>query len=207
MTTHSRPSSEHPVDPLGAAAKERISALMDGDGGAPGADADPVAWASSQWHVDDVREAWGLYHLIGDVMRSDELARGVDESSTSDAAFLAGMRERMAHEPVVLAPVALSSASMRPAERAANPMWKHRWNAVAAVAGVGAVAAVAGVLWMSQPPPAQMEALGEPATQVVDSRLIRDAKLDQYLRAHRGGPVALPGGPTGRFETVVLEKK
>jgi hypothetical protein len=52
-----------------------------------------------------------------------------------------------------------------------------------------------------------MEALGEPATQVVDSALIRDAKLDQYLRAHRGGPVALPGGPTGRFETVVLEKK
>ena len=37
--------------------------------------------------------------------------------------------------------------------------------------------------------------------------LIRDARLYQYLRAHRGGPVALPGGATGRFETVVLEKK
>lgn len=201
---HSRPPSDHLLDPASglsaAEAKERVSALMDAEDGHRGAAVDQMAWASSQWHVDDVREAWGMYHLIGDVMRSDELARGVAESSASDAAFLAGLRDRMAHEPVVLAPTTRSVT-------ATNPLWTHRWNAVAAVAGVGAVAAVAGVLWMSQPPPAQMEALGEPATQVVDSRLIRDAKLDQYLRAHRGGPVALPGGPTGRFETVVLERK
>lgn len=206
MTKHTHPTSDHPFDLSVASARERISALMDGEVGHRGSSADQMAWASSQWHVDEVREAWGLYHLMGDVMRSEELARGVAESSTSDAAFLAGLRERMAHEPVVLAPAAPSSPSMRPTVTAPNPLWKHRWNAVAAVAGVGAVAAVAGVLWMSQPSPVQMEALGEPATQVVDSRLIRDAKLDQYLRAHRGGPVALPGGPTGRFETVVLEK-
>ena len=188
--------------------RERVSELMDARphtpaGLAPGDEL--AAWASRHWQDDEVREAWGVYHLIGDVMRSDELAHAATQQPMTDAAFVATLRERLKQEPVVLAPT--SAPASESTRGPALGLWVQRWNAVAAVAGVAAVAAVAGVLWMSQPPPAQMEALGEPATRVVDSALIRDAKLDQYLRAHRGGPVALPGGPTGRFETVVLEKK
>jgi hypothetical protein len=36
--------------------------------------------------------------------------------------------------------------------------------------------------------------------------VIRDARLDAYLRAHRGGQAARPGAVSGRFETVVLER-
>lgn len=47
------------------------------------------------------RERWNTYHLIGDAMRSEGLAR----SASSDADFLAGVRGRLQQEPVVLAPV------------------------------------------------------------------------------------------------------
>jgi sigma-E factor negative regulatory protein RseA len=47
---------------------------------------------------------------------------------------------------------------------------------------------------------------GDLPLQAVDGKLIRDAKLDSYLRAHRGGLSAMPGGAVGRFETVVLER-
>jgi hypothetical protein len=44
-------------------------------------------------------------------------------------------------------------------------------------------------------------ALGEPQWRHVDGKVIRDARLDAYLRAHRG-----TGAVAGRFETVVLER-
>ena len=46
----------------------------------------------------------------------------------------------------------------------------------------------------------------EPVWRAADGQLIRDARLDEYLRAHRAGSPAVPGGATGRFETVVLER-
>jgi hypothetical protein len=42
--------------------------------------------------------------------------------------------------------------------------------------------------------------------QAADGALIRDARLDAYLRAHRAGAPALPGGATGRFETVSIDR-
>ncbi|HEY6132927.1 MAG TPA: anti-sigma 24 factor, partial [Rubrivivax sp.] len=50
------------------------------------------------------------------------------------------------------------------------------------------------------------QGLGEPQWQVVDGQVIRDARLDSYLRAHRRGPIGVPGSGAGRFETVVLER-
>jgi sigma-E factor negative regulatory protein RseA len=112
----------------------------------------------------------------------------------------------------------------------ATPAGQRAWRAPAAlVAGVVALAGVwvvvrtaapgaagnAGPVLAVAPVAAPLQAvaardaspLGDPAWQVVDGKLIRDARLDNYLRAHRGGaPVAMPGGATGRFETVVLER-
>ncbi|HWH73773.1 MAG TPA: sigma-E factor negative regulatory protein [Methylibium sp.] len=82
-------------------ALERLSALADGE-----ADARVVAAISAAWRDDGVTRArWHCYQLIGDVMRSDELA-----GHGRDAAFLATLRGRLAEEPVVLAPAAAAVA-------------------------------------------------------------------------------------------------
>jgi sigma-E factor negative regulatory protein RseA len=77
---------------------EALSALADGEASAP-----EVARACSAWREDaKVRAQWSSYHLIGDAMRSDELA-----DASGSAHFLKSFRERLAQEPVVLAPAGL----------------------------------------------------------------------------------------------------
>ena len=185
-------SREQTLDP---AAVEALSALMDGE--APGADA--VAHACRAWRDDArLRESWHCYHLIGDVLRSDDLAAG----ATRDAAFLQRLRGRLEAEPVVLAPAALPVAAPRRARR-----W--RWAGPAAVAA--GFVAVAGVLVVTRAPqgeaapaPALAEVNKLPAPTagvpvaapvpvaaveadetVVNGKLLRDARIDRYLEAHQ----------------------
>src|ERR1700712_2372367 len=80
-----------------AAALERLSALMDGE-----LDQSAVAQACGHWGADDdARSSWHAYHLIGDVLRSEDLAEG----SARDVEFMRTLRARMSSEPVVLAPM------------------------------------------------------------------------------------------------------
>jgi sigma-E factor negative regulatory protein RseA len=82
-----------------------VSALVDGE-----ASADEALLVCSQWRDDPhARARWHRYQLIGDVMRSDDLAQ-----AESGAAFLASFRERLAQEPVVLAPHAAVSREAPP---------------------------------------------------------------------------------------------
>ena len=82
---------------------EDLSALVDGE-----VDARSAAALSEVWRQDaDLRARWYRYQLIGDVMRSTELA-----GAGRDAAFLASLRGRLAQEPVVLAPVAAMSPAL-----------------------------------------------------------------------------------------------
>jgi sigma-E factor negative regulatory protein RseA len=186
--------------------RELMSRLADGD--LPSAED-----ACRVWRDDPTaREAWAAYHLIGDTLRSDELAGCFHRSEV----FLSGFRRRLADEPVVLAPAA-PTGPRRPAH----------WSAPAAIAaGVAAVAVTLLVLQDSGPAPARAPALaaasgapsltaitvsaatpaGEPQWQAAHRKLIRDERLDAYLRAHRGAPEAVPGAASGRFETVVLER-
>ena len=46
------------------------------------------------------RASWHAYHLIGDVLRSDDLS----SDAKRDAIFLHPVRARLSTEPVVLAP-------------------------------------------------------------------------------------------------------
>jgi sigma-E factor negative regulatory protein RseA len=176
-----------------------ISALVDGDAAA-------VEGACAAWREDaGARERWHTYHLIGDVLRSDELAA----RPARDAEFLAGLRARLAHEPVVLAPAARSPARAR-----------HAWlGPVAVAAGFVAVAGVLVVTRLSAPeasgpllaanqaPSAVVGKAAAPQPLVVEAGLIRDARLDSYLRAHRealgGVPVALPGGAPRNVEMLL----
>jgi sigma-E factor negative regulatory protein RseA len=206
------------------AARQLMSDLADGRGDTATAAFD--AWAREP----GARQAWHAYHLIGDALRSDDLA----VSHARDATFLDALRKRLADEPVVLAPVIAREAVAAP--RHAGQRWALP---AAAVAGVVVVAGVLVATRASAPPlaapamaaasavvapkatalaaavpdagakpgaPAVTAGSGEPQWQVVDGKLIRDANLDRYLRAHRGNSVAVPGGAIGRFETVVLER-
>jgi sigma-E factor negative regulatory protein RseA len=140
-----------------------------------------------------VRQAWHAYHLIGDVLRSDDLA----SDAAHDAAFLAGLRARLSEEPVVLAPAPAAAQARRSA-------WM---TSLAVAAGFTAVAAVLvvtrapatpspAVSVASLAPPAASGAIvqsalvngaGVAAPQVAFSggTLIRDVQLDRYLAAHK----------------------
>lgn len=173
--------------------RQQWSVLMDGE-----ADAPSTAALCAAWRTDAAcRRTWHAWHLVGDVLRSEDLA----SSPSRDAHFLAALRQRLAAEPIVLAP------------KAAAP--RRRWTTMTAVAaGFAAVAGTAVVMKVSTPPTeapvlaqrqpesptlAKVQAAPvapvEPRFVVADGQLIRDARLDRYLAAHKpvGGSRALPG--------------
>jgi sigma-E factor negative regulatory protein RseA len=192
-----------------------LSALADGEVAPEDAASGYSAWRDEP----EARARWHAYHLIGDVLRSGELATPPGR----DQAFLSRLRERMSREPAILAPTPA-------ARRLPGP----RWLAPAAVAaGFVAVAGVLVVTRMTAPlaeQPRPMLASGaasasgdlrpagggsaavSPAVVVpVDqARLIRDAQVDRYLRAHRemiGAPgVAVPGGALRSVDTIVPQR-
>ena len=195
-----------------AAAREHLSALVDGelDGGA-------VARACSHWRESpELQSSWHAYHLIGDVLRSDDLA--VDPAR--DAAFLQAFRARLADEPVVLAPRLLESSApvaLPAAARVANGTRSKQWSWMAPSAVAAGFVAVAGVLMLTGAPGPSPDRQGgaplaqvtpdasvaaqriatastltgptamasEPPTFVASDQLIRDARLDRYLAAHK----------------------
>jgi sigma-E factor negative regulatory protein RseA len=180
------------------AVRQSMSSLMDGR-----LDEASVDGAVSAWRSDpQARECWHAYHLIGDVLRSDELAA----QPGRDEAFLAGLRAKLAAEPVPLAP------GRRQGQRA----WHQRLVAPAAVAaGFVAVAGALVVLRGAAPQEAGQGALlaggGAGDMVVVNREVIRDARLDRYLAAHRKvsntASVQVPGAVVRSVDTVVLETK
>lgn len=186
------------------AQRQALSAMLDGDA----VDADRACRA---WHEDaQSRADWHVYQLIGEVMRSDETV----SAPQHDAQFLARLRERLAQEPVVLAPSA--------AARATRTTWARRaWAAPVAVAagflavvGVVVVAGVGVPESMSLDRSAQAESAAVPggvaslqtgtaaasavAVPAGEGVLIRNAALDRYLAAHKQysstSALAVPGG-------------
>lgn len=182
--------------------EEHLSALVDGE-----ARADELSAALGAWAQDSgVRAKWHSYQLIGDVLRSEDLAT----RAAHDAAFFAGLRQRLAGEPVVIAPEPAA-----PARRAGSA----RWVATAAVAA--SVVAVSG--WMLRPSPAgnsaQVAAAASAAVPVravaagnllapaltpgvgglqATDGMLRDPLLDGYFAAHKqyagGSAVGMPSG-------------
>lgn len=199
-------SSDRATDPSAEDLRRCLSALADGE-------ASSLAQACQAWRDDArARETWHAYHLIGDVLRSEELAH----APARDEAFLAGLRQRLAAEPAVLAPAPLRAAA---AARARQP-----WLVPAAVAaGFVVVAGVLVVTRTGQPDAAVAaptlaaasspgvlrvgNAVAVPAAAPASTNLIRDARLDEYLRAHQaareGVAVAAPGGGLRQVEVLV----
>jgi sigma-E factor negative regulatory protein RseA len=200
-----------PAKPHGLSAAERDALLSDlVDGQASALHAGCAAWRDDP----QARATWHTYHLIGDVLRSDDLA----STPRRDRDFLAGVRARLADEPTVLAPQPL----VMPAQTTAAP--RRAWLAPAAVAaGFMVVAGVLVVARLSAPAPegpvlavnpspatgfsyARNTVTTPTAPSVIEGRLIRSPGLDSYLRAHRealgGVPAAVPGGLPRSIETL-----
>ena len=224
-----------------AAHRERLSALVDGE-----IDASATTQACGAWRDDgEVRATWHVYQLIGDVLRSEDLAA----DPARDVAFLGALRTRLAAEPVVLAQQAPATA-----EGAAAPVVgmsiapggrgrAHRRAWVGASAVAAGFVAVAGVLVLTRTPgvtPASLQPGGpaatpeslalapaaspqtvepaalvqqpaanvslEPQTMIANGKLIRDARLDRYLAAHKqfAGTSAL-GVPSGFLRAATSE--
>ena len=148
-----------------SSALESLSALADGE-----LDSAAAARACAAWRDDaSMRSTWHAYQLIGDVLRSEDLA----SSSQGDAVFLASLRERLAHEPTVLAPdsaapleadfgrsheVAVGAAHGRGARGA-------RWSWMAPSAVAAGFVLVAGALMVTRAPAPASSAAGSTLAQ------------------------------------------
>jgi sigma-E factor negative regulatory protein RseA len=171
---------------------ERLSAFVDGE--LFGEEHLNVDKFVSELDGED-RAAWSSYHLIGDALRSDDLAVG----SAASNAFLSGFAARFESEPHLLAP-------------SAQPVTRRLLALRRRVVPAFAVAAAAATLTWIVVPQLQGVPGGPGATQVAsvsshgdalqkvamasvpsanvmpvaqDANIIRDASLDQYLEAHQ----------------------
>lgn len=216
------PTPRHPDfadTPSDETLKGWLSELADGQADERAAQGACQAWREQP----EMRRTWHSYQLIGDVLRSEELAR----PAAGDLAFLAGVRARLAQEPVVLAPAPLQQPAPVPMPVAAVAR-RQRWLApAAAAAGFLAVAGVLVVTRLAAPEGSAGQPLqartapavapssglmlantgGVAAAQPGGTGMLRDARLDAYISAHQaargGGAAAVPGAGLRSVEVVV----
>ncbi|WP_370679631.1 sigma-E factor negative regulatory protein [Comamonas sp. GB3 AK4-5] len=190
--------------------KELLSALVDGE-----LQGDELAQALTWAEGNEGHGSWQLYHLVGDVLRSPELAHH------SQHDLLGGLRAQLAKEP----PLALQPARLEQLAPAQPPLTSalagrvpdpvanasvFRWKMAA---GVASVAAVAALGWNLVVVPAgqgsQLAQAGSaPAAQLASQTpmmsvpqadggviavatgngnevILRDPRLDELLAAHQ----------------------
>ncbi|MDX3893592.1 MULTISPECIES: sigma-E factor negative regulatory protein [Pusillimonas] len=126
-----------------------VSAWMDGDGEIRPEDLDSPYG----------RQVWDTYHLIGDVLRSDELA-----IRPSDL-FYARVSKAIDAEPAIVAPQRRVFSATR-----------------LGLSGVAVAAAVASVIWVALPY-FSGQASGGAQTQVLAAA--DEGQVDDYIEAHR----------------------
>ena len=157
---------------------------------------------------DQAAQTWHTYHVIGDVLRSAELA-----PTSSNHAFLERLERRLAQEPV--RPVVIGSVppvvahSGLPSANASV----FRWKILASLASFALVGVVGLGLWTQtgQHGDAQIAAQSAPVSALVVAdagvgTMLRDARLDELMAAHRqlGGHSALQV-PAGFLHTATVE--
>jgi sigma-E factor negative regulatory protein RseA len=187
--------------------QEMVSALADGElRGEAFARAVEVAARDG-----DARDAWHTYHLIGDVLRSGEPG-----AVTQPDRFLSRLQARLLEErqpaaaaitsPQVMQMVLESSQQQNVAANDGNFRWK-------VLAGVASLTAAGAVAWSLSGAPANNTgaqlARTEGAPVLANTQrgvMIRDARLDELLAAHRqmGGASVLPA-PAGALRNAAFE--
>ncbi|WP_274381748.1 sigma-E factor negative regulatory protein [Noviherbaspirillum saxi] len=185
--------------------REHISALADGELADQQLDA-----ALAELRDDDAQSDWAIYHQIGDLLRSDDMAVNIS------ADFGARLAARLDAEPTIIAPAALNAQTQADsAEKAENlsntshgnmKSTRKRW----ALPGMVAAAAMATVAFVATPqlmvalkgssgsaegtnlasrdPSINAQANGATAVMTSSANgeiIMRDARIDDYLFAHQ----------------------
>lgn len=153
-------------------------------------------------------QAWQSYQVIGDVLRSSELAAG-----TLPSVFLSRFQSRLRQEPrPAAATVACADVVLRALPQSSNDA-SFRWKLVAGVASLAAIGAIAwsNVGDAGKPEQAQLAAvptgIAAGTLPVANAPgMIRDPRLDEFLAAHRqlGGASALQT-PAGFLRNAAFE--
>lgn len=199
-----------------------MSALADGEAGAAELDRCCQLWAAEA----SVQRCWHDYHLIGDVLRSQDLA----SRPRHDQAFVRRLSARLDIEPAVLAPAPLGRAATPPRRRRAVPValaasvmalgtavavWSNLDDPttpamLAATPAAATVPTLAALPAAAAPAAVAQTAAAADENVPTGTRLVRDAQLDRYLRAHRDYaaalPGSLPGGSARSMATVSFER-
>jgi sigma-E factor negative regulatory protein RseA len=182
---------------------ERLSAFVDGEFVAASAsEADTHLNAIFSSLDDEDRKVWSAYHLIGDALRSDDLAM----SPAASQSFMAGFAARFEAEPHVLAPAAVAAqAAVSTHNGRVARILSLRRRVVPSLAVAAAAATLTwivvpqmrGVGMAGGPQIAAMQPAGDNVQRVAmntvpvqtaavqDGNIIRDAQLDAYLEAHQ----------------------
>jgi sigma-E factor negative regulatory protein RseA len=156
---------------------ELLSSLMDGE-----LDPEEASRLLASLCVDTgLRSDWAAFHVVGDALRSNEVA------SAHSSAFCARMAASIAREPTVLAPRAASGLR--------SPMRRYLTPGLAIAASVAVISFVAVPLMRSPAPaPVVQQAAVQPLTaaQTAEEGTRRAAvtvanarAMQAYLAAHR----------------------
>lgn len=178
-------------------AREQVSALADGELAEEHLD---VALAALR--RDDGRADWDIYHQIGDVLRSDDMAISLDSG------FTARMAARLEAEPTIVAPGVISrtadSGNVKSDESVVTSPGAsaaRRW----ALPSMAAAAAMATVAFFTTPQlmvamkgeanspeltsgmasTSMIEENAVVATSDPEGVVLRDPRIDDYLMAHQ----------------------
>lgn len=189
--------------------REKLSALADGQ-----LQGDEWREAFSCACDEEGQATWELYHLVGDVLRSSDLAQ------PANPAFLARLRDQLAQETAPQRPSEPAVGLIAPpgVDVAANAA-VFRWKMVAGFASLAAVAVigwtslatlqgagpVSGGQLASTP-----ERVAAPVVAVADGDgqqvMIRDPRLDELLAAHKQfGSTSALQMPAGFLRNATFE--
>lgn len=186
---------------------EQLSALMDGE-----LEGDALAQALLLAQEDEVLATWELYQVVGDVLRSPELA----QHAVAPNPLIAKLREQMAQEPAFPQQASTMSvnAVAEPNLPAANAS-VFRWKMVAGFASLAAVAAIAwnsvSVLKPEGPQLAAAPATNSSVVAVSEGSgqpvMLRDPRLDELLQAHKQfGSTSALQMPAGFLRNATFEE-
>jgi len=181
--------------------RELVSALTDGELHGPA-----LAGCLDHVLVDPALQSdWAAYHLIGDVLRSPELAHGAPS-----AVFMARLQDRLQTESVAAQGASALLQAQEPlaatqSHRGAANDSNFRWKLVAGLASIAAVAAIGwnavGLPDSASVQPQLASAPAQPTAVLASGEtnvMIRDARLDELMAAHRqfgsGTAIQMPSG-------------
>lgn len=187
---------------------EQLSALVDGQ-----LQGDDFAQALAYAESEEGAASWQMYQLIGDVLRSPDLAQ------PADGRLLARVRDQLAADALRAAPsvgsISTTVASHLVRQPAANAS-VFRWRVAAGFASVAAVLAIAWNVFGGAPgmeTGAQLAAAPLPGGLVTVSNgrpdaqvMIRDPRLDELLAAHKQfGATSALQMPAGFLRNATFE--